>query len=154
MPPHEYVHRFGKAPTVAQRPSVTPSAPHSAADVQLVSSMRSSTASQVVTLSSIPQKTAGDAPERLVRSVVGTVYGRMQVVDKRFRQKPPERGDPSKFIGTQRSSADMHSLSARHAPHRRTLVRGVVVHVLVAGSQLFAPHALSSAAVHRTHCPA
>jgi hypothetical protein len=41
----------------------------------------------------------------------------------------------------------MHSLSATHAPHVRTDVRIVVVHVPVAGLQLFTPQALSSSTV-------
>jgi len=56
-------------------------------------------------------------------------------------------------IATHRSIALVHSLSATHARHVATLVRGVLVHVLVAGLQLFAPHALSSAGVHCTQSP-
>lgn len=56
-------------------------------------------------------------------------------------------------IGTHRSFVPMHSLSATHAWHVATDARGVVVHVFVAGSQLFAPQADSSLAVHSTHVP-
>ena len=54
-------------------------------------------------------------------------------------------------IGTQRSSAWLHSESARQAPHLRTDVRGVDVHANVAGLQLLAPQrAASVSAVQAT----
>ena len=56
-----------------------------------------------------------------------------------------------KSIGTQRSIALMHSLSATHARQVDTLPRCVAVHVYLDGSQLFVPHALSSSTVHSTH---
>ena len=56
-------------------------------------------------------------------------------------------------IGTQRSIAPMHSLSATHGWHVATLIRGVVVHVFVIGLQLFAPHAVSFVTVHVTQVP-
>jgi hypothetical protein len=77
----------------------------------------------------------------------------------RFKQKPSERGVPSKAIGTHLAVGSgvpppAHSLSATHGSHVPTLPIAVSVQVLFAGLHEFPPQGSSPVTVHSTHSSA